>query len=42
MIHEGFNTGNPDFCKKVVEHCKEIMDAAIETENMVDVEVGPC
>lgn len=42
LIHEAFSTITPDFCKKVVEHCKEVMDAAIEAESLIDLEVRPC
>ena len=41
LIHESFQTITPDFCKKVVEHCKEVMDTAMEAEKLIDVEVRP-
>ena len=43
LIHGGFATVTSDFCMKakVVEHYKEIMDAAMDAENLIDVEVRP-
>jgi len=41
MIHNSFKTVTPSFCKKVVEHCKGVMDMAMKAEKLIDVEVRP-
>ena len=41
LIREAFTLIQPEFCKKVVEHCKKVMDTAMDAENLIDVEVRP-
>lgn len=41
LIRTAFGTVTPEFCKKLVEHCKEVMDSAMNAENLIDVEVRP-
>lgn len=41
LVHKAFSTVNADFCAKVVQHCMEVMDKAMEAEKLIDVKVRP-
>ena len=41
LIHEAFETVTPEFCLKSVEHCKAVMDGAMDVEKLVDVKIRP-
>ena len=41
LVHKAFSTVNADFCAKVVQHCMEVMDKAMEAEKLIDLKVRP-